>query len=217
DSLSAPTDSIRVPDADLAIDFEAEVAVIVGAVGMGATREQAAAAIRLVTVCNDVSLRRLVVDDLQNGFGFFHAKPSTSFAPVVATPDELGALWHNGRLEANVQVSVDGKPYGRLKSGEGMYFGVAELIAAATKTRKLGCGTIVGSGTIPNEHDQVRPRRPDGVGFGCIAEARTAERAKFGKARTPFLKAGEKVRIEAFGAEGESLFGAISQEVVLHT
>jgi fumarylacetoacetate (FAA) hydrolase len=213
DSLSAPTDDIVVPSDELAVDFEAEVAVITGPVSMGATREEAAAAIRLVTVLNDVSLRKLVADDLQNGFGFFHAKPSTAFAPLVLTVASLGDLWRDNRLHLPVRVEVNGTLYGQPNAGVGMHFDFADLIVEAARTRRLAAGTIVGGGTISNPHDETLPLKRDGIGFACIAEARTAEKAKFGRARTPFLKAGDRVRIKAVDAGGRSVFGDIQQRV----
>ena len=215
DSLSGATDPIIVPADDLALDFEAEVGVIIGAVPMGATRQEAAAAIRLVTILNDVSLRRLVVDDLQNGFGFFHAKPSTSFAPVVATPDSLGAAWMDNRLHLPIRIEVNGALYGQPNAGIGMHFDFADLIVEAARTRNLATGTIIGGGTVSNPHDQTLPLKPDGIGFACIAEARTAEKAKYGRARTPFLKSGDTVRIRAVGGDGRALFGDIEQTVEL--
>lgn len=215
DSLSAATAPIIVPSDDLALDFEAEVGVIIGPVPMAATREQAAAAIRLVTVLNDVSLRRLVADDLQNGFGFFHAKPSTSFAPVVITPDSLGAAWRDNRLHLPIRIEVNGVLYGQPNAGIGMHFDFADLIVEAARTRNLAAGTIIGGGTVSNPHDQTLPIKADGIGFACIAEARTAEKAKYGRARTPFLKPGDRVRIGAVDAGGKSLFGDIDQAVAL--
>lgn len=213
DSLSAPHAPIVVPEGDFALDFEAEVAVIIGAVPMRATREQAAAAIRLITICNDVSLRRLVVDDLQNGFGFFHAKPSTSFAPIVATPDELGNAWRDNRLHMPVRIEVNGLLYGQPNAGVGMHFDFADLIVEASRTRALGAGTIIGGGTVSNPHDESLPIKRDGIGFACIAEARTVEKIKYGRARTPFLQTGDTVRIGALGVDGAPVFGDIFQTV----
>ena len=214
DSLSAPNDPILATDPDLAIDFEAEVAVIIGPVPIGATREQAAAAIRLVTICNDVSLRRLVLDDLQNGFGFFHAKPSTAFAPIVVTPDGLDGAWRDNRLHLPVRVEVNGTLYGQPNAGTDMHFDFADLIVEAARTRNLAAGTIIGGGTVSNRHDDSLPIKRDGIGFACIAEARTVEKLKYGRARTPFLKPGDTVRIGAM-AEGRSVFGDIAQTVAL--
>ncbi|GLQ55153.1 fumarylacetoacetate hydrolase family protein [Devosia nitrariae] len=213
DSLSAPAAQIRVPPGDLAIDFEAEVAVVIGPVLMGAGREEAGKAIRLVTICNDVSLRRLVADDLQNGFGFFHAKPSTAFAPIVATPEGLGGAWRDHRLHLPVEITVNGVVYGRPNAGVDVHFDFADLIVEAARTRDLGCGTIIGSGTVSNRHDEVLPLKRDGLGFACIAEARTVEKIRYGRARTPFLKAGDVVRIGARDGSGRSVFGDIEQTV----
>ncbi|KKB09080.1 fumarylacetoacetate hydrolase family protein [Devosia chinhatensis] len=215
DSFCAPTDAIIVPEEDLALDFEAEVAVIIGALPMRATREQAAASIRLVTFLNDVSLRRLVADDLQNGFGFFHAKPATAFAPIAVTPASLGAAWQDNRLHLPLRIEVNGGLYGQPNAGIGMHFDFADLIVEAARTRALGAGTIIGGGTVSNPHEETLPLRKDGIGFACIAEARTAEKAKFGKARTPFLKPGDVVRIQALGASGTFPLGSIEQGVKL--
>ena len=213
DSLSAPHDPIVATSDELAIDLEAEIAVIIGAVPMGASRERAAAAIRLVTVCNDVSLRRLVVDDLQNGFGFFHAKPSTAFAPVVITPEALGASWSDNRLHLPVRIEVNGALFGQPNAGTDVHFDFADLIVEAARTRNLAAGSIIGGGTISNRHDETLPIKRDGIGFACIAEARTVEKLKYGRARTPFLKAGDTVRIGAVATDGRSIFGDIFQQV----
>ncbi|HEV7344714.1 MAG TPA: fumarylacetoacetate hydrolase family protein [Devosia sp.] len=215
DSLSAPTDPIRVTDPDLALDFEAEVAVVIGPVPLGANKAQAAAAIRLVTVCNDVSLRRLVADDLQNGFGFFHAKPSTSFAPIVAAPDSLGTAWRDNRLHLPVRIEVNGTLYGQPNAGADMHFDFADLIVEAARTRQLAAGTIIGGGTVSVRHDETLPIKRDGIGFACIAEARTVEKLRYGRARTSFLKTGDTVRIGAVSADGTSVFGDINQTVAL--
>lgn len=215
DSLLGAVDAITIPEDGLALDFEVEVAVILGPVPMLATLEEAIAAIRLVTICNDVSLRRLVVDDLQNGFGFFHAKPSTAFAPLVITPDALGDVWRNSRLHLPVRVSVNDTLYGQPNAGIDVHFDFPALIVEAARTRTLAAGTIIGSGTIANHHDESLPIKHDGIGFGCIAEARTVEKIKYGKARTPFLKPGDVVQIGAIGEGGQSVFGDIKQRVAL--
>jgi fumarylacetoacetate (FAA) hydrolase len=215
DSFLAPTDPIAITDPDLALDFEAEVAVITGPVRMAAGKAEAAAAIRLVTVCNDVSLRRLVADDLQNGFGFFHAKPATSFAPIVATPESLGSAWRDNRLHLPVRIEVNGNLYGQPNAGTYMHFDFADLIVEAARTRNLGAGTIIGGGTVSNSHDETLPIKRDGIGFACIAEARTVEKLKYGRARTPFLKPGDTIRIGALSPDGTPTFGDMVQTVEL--
>ena len=215
DQLAAPRASIVVPEEDLAVDFEAEIAVILGPVPMRPSRADAIAAIRLVTVCNDVSLRKLVAGDLEQGFGFFHAKPATSFAPVVATLDELGAAWRDAKLHLPVRVTINNMLFGQPNAGVDMSFDFADLIVAAAQTRALGTGTILGSGTISNRHDETPPIRREGTGFACIAEARTVEKMKYGRARTPFLKAGDRIRIAAIDQSEQPVFGTIDQTVAL--
>ena len=214
DSLSAPTDPIVTTDPDLAIDFEAEVAVIISAVPMAATRDQAAAAIRLITVCNDVSLRRLVLDDLQNGFGFFHSKPSTAFAPIAITPESLAGAWRDNRLHLPMRVEVNDTLFGRPNAGIDMHFDFADLIVEASRTRNLAAGTIIGGGAVSNRHDESLPIKRDVIGFACIDEASNVENLKYGRARTPFLKPGDTVRIGAV-ADDRSVFGDIKQTVTL--
>lgn len=213
DCLIGAADPIKVPQEQLAIDFEAEIAAILGPVPMGASKETAAKAVRLLTVCNDVSLRALVADDLNNGFGFFHSKPSTAFAPIVATPDEFGNAWRDNKLHLKVRIEINGALFGQPDAGMDMDFDFADLIVAATQTRSLGCGTILGAGTISNRHDEIAPGQKDGLGFACIAEARTIERIKLGKARTPFLKHNDRIRIEALDGAGKSAFGAMDQKI----
>jgi len=217
DTLSSATDPILVTDDGLAVDFEAEIAVITGPVLMAAHREEAAAAIRLITICNDVSLRRLVADDLQNGFGFFHSKPSTAFGPVVATPDEFGSAWQDNKLHLKLRSQVNDIPFGQPDAGVDMHFDFADLIVAATQTRRLGPGTIIGSGTVTNRHDDAPPMRRDGIGFSCIAEARAVEKLKYGKARTPFLKEGDRISISLLDAAGTPVIGTIEQKVVRYS
>jgi len=214
DHLAAATDPIVISEPDPALDFEAEIAAVLGPVPMHPTRDQAAEAIRLLTFCNDVSLRRLVYDDLHNGFGLFHSKPSTAFAPVVATPDEFGAAWQGLRLAGRVVIEVNGNHFGQPDAGRDMSFDFADLIIEAARTRPLGCGTVLGAGTIANRHDEVPPIKRGGVGFACIAEARTVEKARFGKARTPFLAPGDRVRMTLLDAAGQPLLGSIDQSVV---
>ena len=212
DALSPGHVPIHAPEGDLAIDFEAELAVFLGPVPMGADVASAGRTIRLIGLCNDVSFRRLVHDDLNAGFGFFHSKPSTSFAPVVVTPDELGEAWRDQRAHVRVKVDLRGKVFGDLDAGADMDFGFGDLISEAARTRRLGAGTILGGGTIANRHAEAANGKRTS-GYGCIAEARTVEKAGGGVAQTGFLQNGDRVRIEAFDARGHSLFGAISQTV----
>jgi fumarylacetoacetate (FAA) hydrolase len=216
DAFLGPRAPIRLADEAWGIDFEAELAVIVDDVPMGASRERAAAAIRLVLLVNDVSLRNLIPGELAKGFGFLQSKPSSAASSVAVTPDELGAAWDGGRLHLPMLVSLNGEPFGRAEAGEDMTFDFPALIAHAARTRRLAAGTIVGSGTVSNRDAEGGPGRPvaeGGRGYSCIAEQRTVETLLHGAARTPFLRFGDRVRIEMRDKAGSSLFGAIDQVV----
>ena len=215
DSFLAPRDPIPALDVAHGVDMEGEVAVVVDDVPMGASREAAAAAIRLVMLVNDVSLRGLIPAELAKGFGFFQSKPSSAFSPVAVTPDELGSAWRDGRLHLPLHVDLNGQAFGRADAGTDMTFDFPTLIAHAAKTRPLGAGTIIGSGTVSNKLDggPGKPVSEGGVGYSCIAELRTVETITRGQATTPFLQFGDTVRIEMKDTHGHSIFGAIEQTV----
>jgi len=215
DAFLGPTDPIEVVDEAYGIDFEAEVAAILGDVAMAAGREQASRAIRLIVLVNDVSLRNLIAAELAKGFGFFHAKPSSAFSPVAVTPDELGHAFDGAKLALPLLSYVNGALFGKPNAGVDMTFDFPTLVAHAAKTRPLSAGTIVGSGTVSNK-DSGGPGRPvaeGGLGYSCIAEQRMVETIRFGKPQTEFLKFGDRVRIEMPDADGRSIFGAIDQKV----
>lgn len=215
DSFLAPRDPIPAGAEDLGTDFEGEVAVIVDDVPAGATAGEAGAAIRLVMLVNDVTLRGLTAGELAKGFGFFQSKPSSAFSPVAVTPDELGGAWNGGRLHLPLNVDLNGKPFGRADAGVDMTFDFPTLIAHAARTRPLVAGSIIGSGTVSNRKDDGpgRPVAAGGVGYSCIAEQRMVETIEGGGPVTPFLKSGDTVRIEMKDRSGHSIFGAIEQKV----
>jgi fumarylacetoacetate (FAA) hydrolase len=162
--------------------------------------------VKLVMLVNDASLRALAAREMKTGFGFLQSKPSTSFAPVAVTPDELGTAWRDGRVELKVKVEWNGKLFGTPDAKQ-MGFGFHQLIAHAARTRRLRAGTILGSGTISNHEYRT-------VGSACIAERRGIETVDLGKPTTGYMKFGDQVRIEMFGTDGQSVFGAIDQRMV---
>ena len=200
-----PRDPILAISEEWGIDLEAEVVVITDDVPMGVPAGDAARHIQLVGLVNDVSLRNLIPNELAKGFGFLQSKPRSALSPVLVTPDELGAAWRDNKLHLPMRTWINGAWFGEAEAGVDMQFSFAELVAHAAKTRPLAAGTIVGSGTIANEDT--------GKGASCLAEQRTVETLRDGKPSTPFLKFGDRVRIEITDAEGKSLFGAIEQTV----
>jgi fumarylacetoacetate (FAA) hydrolase len=216
DSFVGPRDPVAVLDEAWGVDLEAEVAVVTGDVPMGATAAQAAHAIRLVMLVNDVSLRNLIPNELAKGFGFFQSKPASAFSPVAVTPDELGPAWRDNKVHLPLVVSLNDRPFGRPNAGDDMTFSFAQLVAHAARTRELAAGTIIGSGTVSNKQGGLHGSSIEngGVGYCCLAELRTYETIEQGAPATPFLRFGDTVRIEMQDADGASIFGTIEQQVV---
>ncbi|WP_225784364.1 fumarylacetoacetate hydrolase family protein [Xenophilus sp. Marseille-Q4582] len=204
DDFLGPHDDVPLPDEAHGIDFEGEFGAIVGPVPMGCTAAQARSRIRLLVQINDVSLRAFGPREMRTGFGFFQAKPSSSFAPVAVTPDEIGEAWRDARVHLDLAVQYNGQWFGE-PNGREMNFGFDELIAHAAKTRRLSAGTVIGSGTVSNAGGAK--------GSACIAERRAIELIDQGESRTPFMHFGDRVRMEARW-QGAPVFGAIDQQVV---
>lgn len=211
DPILGPRDPIAVASEALAsedwgADFEAEVAVVTDDVPMGISAQAAGAHIKLLMLLNDVSLRGLIPAEIAKGFGFVHGKPPSAYAPAAVSADEIGAAWDGARLHLPVEVTLNGEPFGAPEAGRDMAFDFPALVAHAARTRPLGAGTIIGSGAVSNADHAI--------GFGCIVERRAVEATANGKPTTPYLRPGDRVRIEMRDRQGRSLFGAIEQEVV---
>ncbi|HET6632871.1 MAG TPA: fumarylacetoacetate hydrolase family protein [Rhodanobacteraceae bacterium] len=200
-----PRDDVVVPDEAFGIDLEAEVVVVTDDVPMAATPAEAARHIQLVGLVNDVSLRGLIPGELAKGFGFLQSKPRSALSPVFVTPDELGDAWRGAKLHLPMRTWINGEWFGEAECGVDMQFDFGQLVAHAARTRPLGAGTLVGSGTIANQDT--------GKGASCLAEQRTVEKLRDGEASTPFLKYGDRVRIEMLDGDGRSIFGAIEQRI----
>jgi fumarylacetoacetate (FAA) hydrolase len=215
DNMLGANDDIVLADEAWGIDFEAEVAVITSDVPMGTNAADAGRHIRLLMLVNDVSLRHLIPAELAKGFGFVQSKPASGFSPVAVTPDELGAAWHDGKAHLPLVSHLNGALFGRPNAGVDMTFGFPVLIAHVARTRELEAGSIVGSGTVSNKENggPGRPAAAGGVGYSCIAEQRTVETIVTGRASTPFMRFGDRIRIEMLDAAGNSVFGAIDQVV----
>jgi len=219
DSFLAPRDDVPVSDEAWGIDFEAEVAVITDDVPMGVSAEVAGSHIQLIMIVNDVSLRGLIPGELGKGFGFFQSKPSSAFSPVAVTPDELGAAWRDNKVHLPLLSTLNDELFGKPEAGTDMTFDFGQLIAHAAKSRPLGAGTIIGSGTVSNKLDggPGKPIATGGVGYSCIAEQRTIETIENGSPDTSFMQFGDRIRIEMRNAEDESIFGLIDQTIVQYT
>lgn len=206
DDLLGPMDDVPVASEDYGIDLEAEVAVVTDDVPMLTGADEARGHVKLLMLVNDWSLRNLIPAELAKGFGFYQSKPATAFSPCAVTPDELGGAWSGGKVHLPLVSHINGQLFGEPDAGVDMTFDFTQLIAHVTKTRRLGAGTIIGSGTVSN-YDRSK-------GSCCLAERRALETIEHGSPKTTFLMFGDRVRIEMFGRDGSSIFGAIDQKVV---
>lgn len=206
DNFLGPCDNIPLADEAWGIDFEAEVAVITTDVPMGISAQEASQYIALIVLVNDVSLRHLALTELSKGFGFLQSKPSSSMSPVAITPDELGQSWDGKKVHLPIVSHLREKWFGHPNAGVDMTFDFPTLIAHAAKTRPLGSGTIIGSGTVSNCDRNL--------GASCIVEKRTLEFIETGAPQTPFMHFNDRIHIEMFDEHQQSLFGAIDQVVV---
>jgi fumarylacetoacetate (FAA) hydrolase len=217
DEMLGPRDPIPLADESWGCDLEAEVVVVTGDIKRGTSRQEALDGILLVGLVNDVSLRNLIPGELAKGFGFLQSKPASALSPVLVTPAELGDRWRDGKLHGALRVDLNGQPFGRADAGEDMTFDFGTLIAHLARTRNIGAGSIVGSGTVSNRGEDGGPGSPiarGGRGYSCLAEIRTVETILDGKASTPFLKQGDTVRIWMEDDHGHAIFGTIEQTVV---
>jgi fumarylacetoacetate (FAA) hydrolase len=212
DFIGAQEDVVCASE-EFGIDFEAEIAVITADVPMQSTPDEALEGIRLVMLANDVSLRNLIPNELAKGFGFLQGKPATAFSPVAVTLDEFGDAWDNGRLHLTVQSTWNGRKVGMCEAGPEMTFHFGQLISHICKTRNVRAGSVVGSGTVSNQGVEVKGKKEWPKGYSCIAEKRAIETILDGKPSTEFMKYGDTIRIEAKGADGQSVFGAIDQKI----
>ena len=216
DTFLAPREPVRMPQSEgFGIDFEAEIAVITDDVPMGVSPEDALKHIKLVMLVNDVSLRGLIPNELAKGFGFYQSKPSSAFSPVCVTPEQLSGHWQAGKLHLPLVSELNGEKFGEPNAGVDMTFHFGQLIAHAAKTRPLGAGAIIGSGTVSNKLDggPGKPVKEGGVGYSCIAEIRMIETIESGKPSTSFMQFGDRIAIEMLDENGESIFGRIEQTI----
>ena len=207
DHFLSPTEDIPIKDTAWGLDFEGEIAVITDDVPMGVSVEQAASHIKLVMLCNDISLRIVMKPELVKGFGFYQSKPASAFSPICVTPESLGDAWDGAKINLPLVTTYNGEEFGRVPAGKDLNFDFADLIAHAARTRELRAGSIIGSGTVSNDNHEE-------VGSSCLAEKRMIEIIETGAASTRFMEPGDTIRFEMFDETGASIFGAIDQKVV---
>lgn len=204
DNLLGPEDPIPLYDEKHGMDFESEVAIVTDFVPARTKARHAAAHVKLLVVLNDISLRELIPRELATGFGFFHGKPPSSFAPFAVTPEELGSHFRDGRVHLPLTTLLNGEVFGTPNAGE-MHFSFYDLIEYAAFTRPLSAATIIGSGTVSNKDSSV--------GSSCLVERRMIEKIETGSISTPYLKDGDRITIQMKDGDRD-IFGTINQKVV---
>jgi fumarylacetoacetate (FAA) hydrolase len=204
--LLGPTDDIVLHEEAWGLDFESEICVVLGDTPQGTTGSGVDSHVKLLMLCNDITLRNLIPPELKKGFGFFTSKPATAFSPFAITPDELGSSWKDGRVYLNLKTIYNGNVFGDVAAGPEMHFSFRDIIGHVTKTRSLTAGTIVGSGTVSNEDTSN--------GSSCLSEKRMLEKIATGEFKTPYMSVGDEIKIEMFDTNGHSLFGRIAQKVI---
>ncbi|MFW5966862.1 MAG: fumarylacetoacetate hydrolase family protein [Persicimonas sp.] len=204
--LLAPTEDIELPDVDWGLDFEAEIAVILGDTPRGVSADEAGEYVKLLTLVNDTTFRNLIPDELAKSFGFFQSKPATAFAPFAVTPDELGDKWDGGRIHLPLETDYNGEFFGNPDAGPEMHFSFFDLIEHITMTRSFSAGAVLGSGTVSNEDTSK--------GSSCLSEKRMLEKIETGEFKTPYMRVGDTVTIRMHDEDGHNIFGTISQKVV---
>ena len=203
DNLLSSTSQLELMDPAFGGDFEGEFGVVVNDVPRGTPAESCGPHIILLTLLNDITYREVLKTEIETKFGFLQSKPNNAFAPILVTPDELGRVWDGGRINANLNVRLNGEPFGN-PNGSEMNFSFSQLVAHAARTRPLSAGTIIGSGTVSNA-DKDR-------GFACLTEKRFQEIIELGRPVTGWLKRGDRVHMDV-SLDGVSVFGAIDQMV----
>ena len=218
DDFIGPRDDVLLPSDEWGVDFEGEVAVVTDDVPMQCSAADAASRIRLIMLVNDVSLRGLIPGELAKGFGFFQSKPASSFSPVAVTPDELGDAWQDSKVHLPLRSTYNGQLFGKPEAGDDMTFNFGQLISHAAKSRNLGAGAIIGSGTVSNKQgtEHGSAVADGGLGYSCLAEVRMIETIRDGKPKTPFMQLGDKIKIEMLDTAGNNIFGTIEQQLKPH-
>ncbi|MFN3690145.1 MAG: fumarylacetoacetate hydrolase family protein, partial [Fimbriimonadales bacterium] len=144
---------VRKPPNTNALDFELELAVIIGRAGGDFSLQEAEAAIAGFVLMNDWSARDLQAREMSIGLGPAKAKDfATSLGPWVVTPDELerwrrpdaerGSYW-----DIHLVARVNGQEITRASAGEARWT-FAQMIAHAARNTRLQVGDVIGSGTV---------------------------------------------------------------------
>lgn len=174
-AIFGPEDTIPYPKKSNALDYELEVACVIGKGGKNIKAEDAEEHIFGYMIYNDWSARDIQKQEMSVGLGPAKGKDfAQSFGPYLVTPDEL-ADRHTGRagvydLEMIARVNGEERSRGNWKD---LYWSFGQMIERASDGVMLMPGDVIGSGT---------------VGTGCLLEVT--------KGQGPWLQAGDTVELE---------------------
>jgi 2-keto-4-pentenoate hydratase/2-oxohepta-3-ene-1,7-dioic acid hydratase in catechol pathway len=171
------------------LDFELEVAVVIGRDGRDLTPGQAADHIAGYLICNDWSARDLQKREMQMNLGPSKGKDfATTLGPWLVTPDELEPYRRGDRLDLKMTVAVNGVEVGADRLSE-MAWSFEELIAYASRAAWVRAGDVIAAGT-------------------CAGGSLVEVWGRAGKQEPPPLSAGDVVTMTVDG------LGSISNPIV---
>ena len=168
-------DEIPYPPYTKALDYELEVAAVIGKAGINIKAEDAPAHVFGYTIWNDWSARDIQRKEMAVGLGPAKGKDfASSFGPVIVTHEALAdkAVGRPGVYDLEMVARVNGVEFSR-GNFKDMYWSFGDIIARASESVMLNPGDVIGSGT---------------VGTGCLLEL-----TKF---QGPWLNAGDVVELE---------------------
>jgi len=173
-SIVGPDDEVAPPPGSHALDYELEIACVVGRSGRDLTADEAVEHIFGYTIMNDWSARDLQQAEMRVGLGPAKGKDfATSLGPCLVTPDEMGEpAGRSGVYDLEMTARVNGAERSRGRLGE-LHYSFGEMIARASAGADLFPGDVIGSGT---------------VGSGSLLELTRGE--------GPWLAAGDVVELE---------------------
>ncbi|MBT2225725.1 fumarylacetoacetate hydrolase family protein [Nonomuraea sp. NEAU-A123] len=173
-----PTDDVPVAPGAVELDYELEVAAVIGRPGRDLTPRSAEAHIAGYVLMCDWSARDLQRRERGVGLGPVKGKDwATSFGPYLVTADELPTRHAEPGPELTMRAEVNGRAYSQGRLGD-LYWSFGEMISYASRGTEVRPGDIIGSGT---------------VGTGCIADLA----ARHSPEEYPWLSAGDRVRLAA--------------------
>ncbi len=176
-AITGPYDDVEVPPETSELDFELEVAAVIGRAGSDLEPDEAEEYIAGFCVMNDWSARDIQRREMKLSMGPVKGKDSaTTLGPVLVTPDELEDARKDRAYDLTMTATVNGKEYSRASLAE-IYWSFGEMIAYASRGTTVMPGDVIGSGTC---------------GTGCILELSMVH----GEDAYPWLKPGDEIVLE---------------------